>query len=611
MSATDHDSPFDYIVVGGGTAGLVVATRLSEDSNVRVLVVEAGADRSVDPLILTPGLIAGAYGKDEYDWNFLSTPQSTLNNRQINQARGKCLGGSSAINFLMTVYPSRANIDMWAKMGNKGWDFDGLAPYFAKAITVHTPSLPTKDICQMAYHDESLKGEGPVDVSFGDGYGPMNTAWMETFAKLGLKATADPRSGKAIGAFQNGTTINPETKTRSYAHTAYLTPGVMKRENLAVVTETLVKKVLLERKGVDVVATGIVALDKNGNEKTFKTNREVILSAGALQSPQMLELSGIGSKALLESHGIPMVVENPHVGEHMQDHPIVCQSFEVNPDIPSGDVLRDTSILNALVQQYMTNREGPLGQSNISVAYSPLSDKDGPLSDEAKKAFLDESLPKADADQNHPATEKETALLRDLVMQHDEPNAQYLLFPSQVTITDKPAAMSEYILPSRPENYITIMTILNHPFSRGSCHITSADPTVKPEWNPRFNANPADMEILARNVQFVDNIVSTEPFSQIFKKDGKRQPEIKADTLEKARDIVRQRQISVFHVSSSCAMLPKELGGVVDERLNVYGTKGLRVVDASVIPIEPLGNIQSTVYALAEKAADLIKEDRK
>jgi choline dehydrogenase-like flavoprotein len=512
---------------------------------------------------------------------------------------------------MMALYPSRHNIDSWAKLGNKGWDYDSLAPYYRKSGTVHDPNASTKDICGMTYHDESLKGDGPVQISFGEGFGPVNTAWMGAFAKFGLQMTADVRSGKAMGAFQNGATIDPETKTRSFAQTAYLTPDVLKRENLAVLTETLVTKILLEKKdNGDVVATGITTRGKDGAEKTYQASREVILAAGALQSPQLLEVSGIGGKALLESLDIPVIVDNPNVGEHLQDHPIVCQSFEVNPDVPSGDILRDPNILNAVVGQYQASREGPMGQSTISVAYTPLTDANGLASREVKESILNEALPKADASQKLPSTEKETELLRDTVLKEDEPIIQHILFPSQITIRQEPQSMAEYLLPSMPENYMTVMSILNHPFSRGSCHITSSDINVKPTWDPKYNANPVDLELLAHTVQFVEKLVRTEPLSGIFKEGGARLPDVKGDTLEQAREVVRQRQISVFHPTSSCAMLPKELGGVVDERLRVYGVKNLRIADASIVPLEPLGNIVNTVYAVAERAADLIKEDR-
>ncbi|KAK2038780.1 alcohol oxidase [Colletotrichum somersetense] len=598
------ETSFDYIIVGGGTAGLVLASRLSEDDDVRVLVVEAGADKSTDPLVLTPGLVAGLYGKEEYDWNFTSVPQPGLNNRRINQARGKMLGGSSALNFMMVLYPSKGILDTWAALGNEGWDFDTLAPYFRKFGTDHPPPQSAKDTVGLDYCDEKLSGKGPVHVSYGEGYNAMNAAWMRTFDELGLGMTGDPRSGKAFGAFQNPCSIDPETKTRSFSTTAYYTPEVAKRPNLVVLTETLVKKVNFGNGDGGVSATGVQVVTRDGQEKTVSARVEVVLSAGTFHTAQLLELSGIGGRELLESHGIPVVVDNPNVGENVQDHPLVCQSFEVKDGVPSGDVLRDGNVLNTVVGQYQATREGPMGQSTISSAYLPVADHSGLLSKEAKKSLFDA----------HEAQSSSTSgkLIRSLIESSDEPSSQYLLFPSQVTINDHPANMAEYILPSRPENYITVMTILNHPFSRGTVHITSPDVAALPAWDPKFNSNPLDLELLARNVQFVEKIVGTEPFSSLLKPGGRRVPDLKGDDgLDAAKEIVRQGQISVFHVSGSCAMLPRGEGGVVDERLRVHGVKSLRVVDASIFPIEPLGNLQSTVYAVAERAADMIKEDRR
>ncbi|KAK4180958.1 hypothetical protein QBC36DRAFT_2446 [Triangularia setosa] len=606
MASVDLEKPFDYVVVGGGTAGLVIANRLSEDSDVRVLVIEAGADRSTDPLVLCPGLVAGLYGKDEYDWNFMSTPQPTLNNRIINQARGKMLGGSSALNFLMLLYPSKGNIDAWASLGNEGWDFDSLAPYLRKFATVHTPPQSSKDLCGLTYHNEDLaKGDGPIHVTFSEGYNVTNQAWLKTFAGQGLEVTTDPRDGRALGAFQNQASIDPVTHTRSFAASGYYSPEVAKRSNLVVLTETLVSKVILDTTGDEPVATGVEIVTKDGEKKQISANLEVILSAGTLQSPQILELSGIGSKNILEKHNIPVIVENPSVGEYVQDHPIVCQSFEVADTTPSGDVLRDPNVLNALVGMYQASGAGPLGQSTISVAYSPLVDGSGIVSAEAKKELL--------ASHEQTLTTPDAQAIRKLVESSDEATFQFLLFPTQISIPATPKSMAEYILPVLPENYITVMTILNHPFSRGSVHISSPDVRAAPVWDPKYNSNPLDMELLARGVEFVERLVDpSTPFGKLLKDGGKRQPEgLVATDLEKAKEIVRQRQISVFHVSGSCAMKPKGQGGVVDARLRVYGTKRLRVVDASVFPLEPVGNIQSVVYAVAEKAADLIKEDRK
>ncbi|KAK2016481.1 GMC oxidoreductase [Colletotrichum eremochloae] len=513
------------------------------------------------------------------------------------------LGGSSALNFMMVLYPSKGILDTWAALGNEGWDFDTLAPYFRKFGTDHPPPQSAKDTVGLNYHDERLNGKGPVHVSYGEGYNAMNAAWMRTFDELGLGMTGDPRSGKAFGAFQNPCSIHPETKTRSFSANAYYNPEVASRPNLVVLTEALVKKVNFGSSDGDVSATGVQIVTKDGLEKTVSARVEVVLSAGTFHTAQLLELSGIGGRELLESHGIPVVVDNPNVGENVQDHPLVCQSFEVNDGVPSGDVLRDGNVLNTVVGQYQATREGPMGQSTLTSAYLPVADHNGLLSKDAKKSLLD-------AYEAH-SNSTSGKLIRSLLESSDEPSSQYLLFPGQITINDHPVNMAEYILPSRPENYITVMTILNHPFSRGTVHITSPDVKVLPAWDPKYNSNPLDLELLARNVQFVEKIVGTEPFSSLLKPGGSRLPDLKGDDLEKAKEIVRQRQISVFHVSGSCAMLPRGQGGVVDERLHVYGVKNLRVVDASIFPVEPLGNIQSTVYAVAERAADMIKEDRR
>ncbi|RFU72424.1 gmc oxidoreductase [Trichoderma arundinaceum] len=595
--------PFDYIIVGGGTAGLTVANRLSEDADVKVLVIEAGQDRSNDPLVQCPGLVVGQYGKPEYDWNFSSTPQSGLNNRIINQARGKQLGGSSALNFMMLLYPPRGSLDAWGALGNKGWDYDSLSPYLNKFATVHAPSQITRDVVGLEYHDDSVVGNGPIQVCYSEGYSKPNSVWMEAFAKLGLEMKSDTRTGKGLGAFQQGGSIDPASNTRSYAANAHYTPDIASRPNLTVITETIVKKIVFDTSGAEPVAVGVLVRSKDGTEKVLSGD-EIILAAGALMSPQILELSGVGKRSLLESLNIPVLVDNPNVGENLQDHPITCQSFEVNPEVPSGDVLRDPNILNALVQQFQDGGKGPLGQSNISVAYSPLADGEGICSEDARKALF--------ASYSEHAETLDGKVVRKLLEEPDEPTVEYFLFPGQVhTVLDNPASMADYLLPTSPENYLTVMIMLNHPFSRGSVHISSANVDELPTWDPNFNSNPLDLEISARHVQFVELLRRTSPFGDIFKPNGARIPQVEGDTLENAREIVRQSQVSDFHPACSLSMKPREQGGVVDNRLRVYGTKGLRVVDASVFPLQPAGNIQSMVYTVAEKAADLIKEDRK
>ncbi|CCC11111.1 hypothetical protein SMACR_03818 [Sordaria macrospora] len=595
------EQSYDYVIVGGGTAGCVLANRLTEDKDVRVLLLEAGGDKTTDPVVLTPGLVSGVYGKDEYDWNFESVPQSTLNNRIVNQARGKMLGGSSGINFMMLVYPSKASIDAWAAVGNPTWDYEALKPYLKKFATVDVPSASTKEITHITYNNDTVAyGDGPVQISFGEGYGITNEGWFDTFESLELLSKTDQRDGEALGAFQNANSIDPATNTRSFSAVAYLTAEVRARENLKILTNTHVNKVLFDTTGSEPVATG-VEINVNGTVSQVSANLEVILSAGALQSPQILELSGVGSTEILSQHSIPVVVENPAVGEGMQDHPIVCQSFEVNEGTPSGDIMRDPAVVEALMAMYAADRSGPMGQLTISCAYTPLVNKTGVVSEQCIQDLF------AGRDFSDPAR----AAVRDIVSDPNDPTFQYILFPTQVHIPDHPESMASHLIPVEPENFLTIMTILNSPFSRGSVHIASADPKAAPVWDPKYNHDELDMELLARGVQFVESLVAPNTaLGKLLNQTGRRLPQLKGDDLETAKEIVRERQISVFHVSGSCAMRPREQGGVVNERLQVYGAKGLRVVDASIFPVEPSGNIQSVVYSVAERAADLIKEDR-
>lgn len=511
----------------------------------------------------------------------------------------------------MLLYPTRASIDAWGELGNPGWSFNSLKPYFDKSTTFHPPGQAAKEITGLGqYHEDGNGGHGPLQASFGDSHtAALDGAWMETFSSLGLKMTADPRTGRGLGAFQTLDSINPSTKTRSWSASAYFGPEVRARPNVTLLSDTTVKRIVTDGTEEDVVARGVVVQTEDG-EKTIFARHEVILAAGALQSPQILELSGIGGRALLESHGISVVIDNPNVGEHLQDHAMVCQSFEANDGIASGDVARDPDVVNAYAKRYRNSRDGPLGNGAIhSVAYAPLADNSGPISTQAREDILNSYFSNSVSSRATPI-EKQLTRIRSILEDPQEPVVEYMLYPAQLSMPDEPKSFVEMLNPVLPENYISVLTILNHPFSRGSVHIASPSVSDKPIWDPKYLSHPLDLELLARNVQFVEKIIGTGPFQSAVRPGGKRIPDIVGDTLEKAKEIVRQRQLSVFHLAGSCAMLPREDGGVVNERLVVHGTRNIRVVDASVFPLEPVGNIQATVYAVAEKAADLIKEDR-
>ncbi|CZR51596.1 related to aryl-alcohol dehydrogenase [Phialocephala subalpina] len=599
---------FDFVVVGGGTSGLVVASRLTEDPNVKVLVLEAGANRLDDPRIVTPGLAASTYDDPDFDWCFMSTPQEHLNGREIAQPKGKVLGGSTAINLGMVIYPSKSGFDGWQQLGNAGWNWETIAPYFRKFHTLTLPSEVAQQDLALKYVDPKLQGtNGPIQLSFGepDAYTPFNKAWPKTFSTLKHELTGDPISGVANGAFTNPGIVNPVTKARSHAGSDYLSKEVLARPNLRILTEVLVEKILLDKTAVGgISARGVQVTTKDGTRKDILVGEEVVLAAGTIKSPQILELSGIGDSKILKAQGIEVQIDNPNVGENLQDHGYVPFSWEVADDQVSGDVLRNPEIAGAAMAAYQTAQAGPLSGVPIVSAFMPLVDLSKLEMEELLNQYIDEyEYP------DFPSQKQQFSIIREMLLNPQDASGQYTMAPFQICPRDGPHCKGIYGM-GKEGNYISIVSVLNHPLSRGSVHITSGKPTDQPIIDPRYFSHPLDLELHGRHTQWLETIAATEPMASLLKKDGRR---IHADKLvhdlKAAKIAVQECFVSHYHVTSTCSMLPKELGGVVNERLLVYGTRNLRIVDASIFPMIPRGNIQASVYAVAERAADIIKDD--
>ena len=510
------------------------------------------------------------------------------------------------------MYPSKSSIDNWSKLGNAGWDWNTLAPYYRKFQTYIPPTEASKASLGVNYIDDSIQGHaGPIKSSYPNFVGPLVKAWPETFKNLGWNVTGDPISGTSIGGFNGPYTVNSDGCVRSHAGNEYYGPAA-NRPNLHLLTEALVEKIVCKKVpvgGVDVSisATGI-SYKKDGHGFTAKARKEVILAAGVFQTPQILELSGIGSSQLLSKMGIDVLVDNPNIGENLQDHGMTGLCVEVKEEIPTADMRRDPDFLKTAKEMYEKERSGPLTAGFPSFAFMPLAGWVPGENESTISEMFDHYLGTDSNLSNRPSQEQQYALLRSMLQSSSEASIQHCLAASQVHF-DK-STYSDVFSVTQPGHYLALLVSLPHPFSHGNIHIKSKSPTDLPLLDPKFMSHPLDPEIMGRHMMALEQIFATEPIASLIKPGGRRLP-LGSDlsTLEKAKEHCRRNLRSTSHPCGTCAMLPEEKGGVVDTRLRVYGVKGLRIVDASVFPMVPRGNIQSSVYAVAERAADLIKED--
>lgn len=503
----------------------------------------------------------------------------------------------------MVIYPSQTDIDAWEELGNDGWNWKSISQYLKTSQTLTLPSDEIKQELSLQYIDPAVQGQsGPIHVSFGNGPFPaFNGAWPRVFENLGHKLTGDPMSGVAKGAFCGPGSIDPTTRARSHAGVAYYNEEVAKRPNLRVVTEALVEKIILEKNSDrDALATGVLYCAKDGVQKTVSAKREVILAAGSIKTPHLLELSGIGNSDLLQSHGIMTIIDNANVGENLQEHGFVPFSWEAAEGQATGEALRSPEVTAAAMAAWQQSGAGPLGLCPLASAYMPLPEsQDGELNSLLDKYLKDETI--------SPNLKTQYKLLRRMLEDREEPTGQYTMAPFQILPEKGPSPKGIFGM-TEPENFVSIVSVLNRPFSRGTVHLASADPKALPVFDPAFFSHPLDLELHARHVRWLETLAWTEPLASLLKADGRRLQNSSPDmSLETAKELARDRIVCHYHVVGTAAMLPREQGGVVDSHLKVYGTQNLRVVDASVIPIIPRGNTQATVFAVAEKAADIIK----
>lgn len=326
----------------------------------------------------------------------------------------------------------------------------------------------------------------------------------------------------------------------------------------------------------------------------------------------------MGSPELLKLNGLDVFLDNKNVGENLQDHAMTGLCAEVNDGVPTGDLRRDHSFKAKAMEMYEKDRTGPLTAGFPSFAFLPLAGWAEGKNKDVELLLGNGPQNGSRTEELRPSGREQARLLRSMITSSDEASVQLCLGTSQVHF-DK-STYADVFAVTEPENYAAILVSLPHPFSAGTVHINSPDPRQPPVIDPKFMSQPLDAEVLGRHMKALDQLLAAEPFAGLLKPGGRRLPadsplfapeakESESKHLEAAREHAHKYIRSTSHPVGTCAMLPRDKGGVVDPRLRVYGIRGLRIVDASVFPMVPRGNIQSTVYAVAERAADFVKEE--
>ncbi|AYZ63695.1 glucose-methanol-choline oxidoreductase [Burkholderia multivorans] len=524
---------FDYIVVGGGSGGCVVAGRLTENPDVTVCVLEAG-NRGDGTLVNVPTGAVAMMPTRINNWAFETVPQPGLGGRRGYQPRGKALGGSSAINAMVYIRGHRSDYDHWAALGNAGWSYDDVLPYFR--LSEHNERFDD------AWHGR----DGPLWVSDLRTGNPFHARYLEAARQAGLPLTDDFNGAQqeGIGLYQ----VTQKHGERWSAARAYLLPHVGRRDNLAVQTHAQVLRILFD--GTRAVG---VEVRQHGAVRTLRARREVVLAAGAFQTPQLLMLSGVGPTAELERFGIRTLVDLAGVGRNLQDHPDFIFGYRTRSVDTLGVSARGGLRMLRELLRFRRERRGML-TSNFAEGGGFLKTRAGLDAPDIQLHFV-------------------VALVDD--------HARRL----------------------HAGHGLSCHVCLLRPRSRGSVTLQSADPLAAPRIDPAFFDDPRDLDDMVAGFKLTRRLMQAPALAGWITHDMFT---ANVTTDDAIRDVLRQRTDTVYHPVGTCRM-GRDALAVVDPQLRVRGLQGLRIVDASVMPTLIGGNTNAPTIMLAEKAVDLMR----